>query len=329
MSESIIQQNTGRPNDEIDIFEFCSRMWTAFKNFLIAIKDLIITLIIFLIRKSLWIVSFALIGMILGFVLYSISRPIYASLLEGNTGRLDNAVVIDHINKLDRVTSKPALLANYLGINTEQAEAIRSIKAYYGIDINRDWKPDYVDYDEKYNPKDTMQVRVPSYVYIKVSVYDENILPILRKGLFQYVNSNAYIQELFEIDRVHRKDLLEGIKKEISKIDSLQRTRFRKETAVEKGQMNIRLNNEQRTDLYYDDILKLTEQMHFIDKSLKISDETIVVVHDFTPLQQEERPIVKLVLILGVSMAVLGIFCSLIWQYRKTIWELIKDESTK
>ena len=329
MSESNIQQNASKPNDEIDIFEFCFRMWVAFKNFLIGIKDLVVSIIIFLIRKSLWIVSFALFGITLGVVLYGVSKPYYSSLFEGNTGKIHNTVVIDHINKLDQVTHIPSLLANYLGITIEQAEKIRSIKAFYGIDINKDFKPDYVDFYEKYNPKDTMQFRVPSYIYIKVLVYDENILPTLRKGLFQYVNNNDYIQEWFQIDKIQRRDLLKGLEKEISKIDSLQRARFRKETTVEKGQMNISLNNEQKIELFYEDILILTSQKQTIERSLEISDEIIVVVHDFTPLQQEERPVLIYIGVLGGSMAVFGIFCALLWQYRKRIWELIREDSSK
>jgi hypothetical protein len=329
MNESNMQQNAGKPNDEIDIFEFCFRLWGAFKKFLIGIKDLIVSIIIFLIRKTLWIVSFALFGVILGFMLYSVSKPYYSSLLEGNTGRIDNTVMIDHINKLNQASRKPSLLANYLGINTEQAEKIRSIKAYYGIDINKDYKPDYVDYGEKYNPKDTMQLRVPSYIYIKVSVYDEDMLSTLRKGLFYYINNNAYIQELFKIDKQQREELLVDIEKEISKIDSLQRIRFRKETTVEKGQMSISLNNEQRIQLFYEDILKLRYEKQSIERSLEISDEPIVIIHDFTPLQHEERPILKFILVLGGSMAVLGVFCSLLWQYRKRIWDLIKEDSVK
>lgn len=329
MNESNVPQNTGRPNDEIDIFEFCSRMWETFKKFLSGSVNIIVSIIIFLIRKFLWIVSFSLAGMILGMILYGVSQPYYSSFLEGNTGRIDNSVLIDHINKLNQATKKPLLLANYLNISQEQAKSIRSIKAFYGIDVNRDGKPDYVDFDKTYNPKDTMQQRVSSYLYIKVSVYDESIFPILRIGLFRYINNNVYIQEMFRIDKQQRIDMVERIEKEISKIDSLQRARFRKESSVEKGNMVFSLNNEQKFALFYEDVISLYQQKQSIERSLKISDEPIVIVQDFTPLQQEEMPVLKYMLILGAFMAAMGVFCALIWQYRKKIWKLIREDSTK
>ena len=341
MSESNIQQNNNKSNDEIDIFEFCSRLGNAFLRFLLYIKDLIVSFIIFLIRKSMWIVSFAVLGMIMGYIIYGVSRTYYISSLEANSGGIydpvrknysggvDNSVVINHINKLNLATKSPSMLANYLGINTDEAESIRSIKAYYGIDINRDMKPDYVDIHEKYNPKDTMQIRVPSFINIQVSVYDENVFPALRKGLLQYINSNAYLQELFKIDRKQKRDLIDEIEKEIKKIDSIQHIHFRMEHAKsEKGQV-VFMGNEREIKLFYPDILNLYSQKQSLEKALEISDEIIMVVQDFTPLQQEERPVLLYIAFLGITMAVFGMICAQLWQHRKKIWTLIWEDSIK
>ena len=177
MNESDNKQKD-QSNDEIDIFEFCSRIYMEFKRLIIRLKDSIVSVIIFLIRKSLWAVSFALFG----YLWHNISKPYYSSSLKATTGGIydetekkyiggvDNVVIIDHINKLDKLTKKPDLLANYLNVKKNVADNIRSIKAFYGIDVNKDMRPDYIDMKDSYNPKDTIQVRVPSYIYIKVSV---------------------------------------------------------------------------------------------------------------------------------------------------------------
>ena len=327
MNELSNLQNNSQPNDEIDIFEFCSRMWTAFKNFLKSIQDLLVSIIIYLIRKSLWIVSFGAAGLLIGFLLHGISRPFYSSSLEGNTGGIDNSVVIDHINKLNQATDKPDILAGYLGIKVEQASEIRSIKAFYGIDVNRDWKVDYVDFKEIYNPKDTMQRRVPSFVHVKISVYDESILPIIRKGLFQYIERNTYIQELFKIDRSQKENLIKELATEIAKVDSLQKALIRKELIPDKGTAFV-LTNVPEPRLFYDDILRLYERKQNLEKNLEITKEIILVIQDFTPLQKEERPTLFYMFVFGVAMAVMGLFCALLWQYRKTIWKLIKEDSS-
>ncbi len=340
MSESNTQPTNYQPNDEIDIFEFCSRIWLALKNLIICIKDFVGSIIIFLIRKSLWIIFFALFGAILGYLLYGISKPYYMSYLEGNTGGIydetekkysggvDNSIVIDHINKLNQLTGKSSFLASYLNITEDEAKTIHSIKAYYGIDINKDKKPDYVDINEIYNPKDTNQFRVPSFVQIRVTVYDEDILPVLRKGLFYYINNNAYIQELFKVDRRQKRQLIKEIESEIAKIDSLQRYRYRKEVTHDKGQLVI-MGNEPDIKLFYPDMLKLYAKKQLLEKNLEISDEIIVVVQDFTPLKQEEKPILHYILRYSIIMAVVGLLCALLWQYRKKIWKLINEPQSK
>jgi len=328
MSESNIPQNTSRPNDEIDIFEFCSRIWVAFKNFLINIKDLIVSFIIFLIRKSLWIVTFAVIGMILGYVFHSFSTKGYISSIEGETGGIDNTVIIDHINKLNQVKGKPSLLANYLGMSIDQVIAINYIKACYGIDINRDGKWDYVDLKNSYNPKDTMQRRVPSFVHIRISVNDESILPILRKSLLQYINNNTYIQVLFKIDREQKLALIKELDKEIEKITKLQEARIKKESnTVDIGQLLVAGTDQTR--LFYEDLLSLYSQKQSIQKNLEVSDEIITVIQDLIPLEFEEHSVIKLMAIFGGIMIILGIFCSLIWKNRKRILELIKEDTKK
>ena len=340
MSESKIQQNVGKPNDEIDIFEFSIRIWKALMNFLIGIRDFIISILIFLIRKSLWIISFGIVGVLLGYFLYGISRPFYTSALEGSTGGIydaeakkytsgvDNSLVIDHINKLAQVIHKPLLLANYLGLSVGQAEKIRSINAYYGIDVNKDLKPDYVDENRTYNPKDTTQIRVPSFIHIRVSVYDEQILPELRKGLFRYINSNAYIQELFKVDRRQKEERVKELEKEINKVNDFQDARTRKESSIEKGAFLL-YGNEAEPRLFYRDVLWLHNQKQMLEKSLEISDEIIVVTQELTPLENEERPVLIYIVTLGSLMATLGLVCALFWQYRKKIWKLITEDSSK
>lgn len=328
MSESDVQKKENQSNDEIDIFEFCSRMWNAFVKFVIGIKDFIVSVIIFLIRKSLWIAAFAIIGALIGYAWYGLSKPYYSSFLEGNTGGLDNSVVIDHVNKLNLLTGKPTLLANFLNITEEEAKSVQSVKAFYGIDLNKDGKPDFIDFKETYNPKDTNQLRVPSFIYLKVGVFDENILPSLRNGLFRYINSNTYIKELYRIDRDQKKQLIAEIESEIRKIDSLQRSQFRKGFKTDNLQM-VFMGNEPEIKLFHEEVLDLYARKQRLERDRDISDEIIVVMQDFTPLSQEENPVLHYILIFGIVMAVLGLFCSLLWQYRNTIWRLIREDSSK
>ncbi len=325
MSENIEKRNQ---QDEIDIFEFCNRMWHAFTRFLVSIKDFIVSVIIFLIRKSLWIIGFAIVGIIIGYSFYAKTDRYYSSLLEANSGDVSNVVVINHINKLNNLTSasKGKLLANYLGLKEDEVKKIVSIKAYYGVDVNKDKLTDFVDFNETFNPKDTLnQARVPSYIYIKASVYDENIFPALRRGILQYIESNIYIQELYKISRTQKQQYVIDLEKEIVKIDSLQRSLYQKGTKMDNTQMVVMESGSAKDkDPFYSNLrFDLYNKKQKYEKELNLSDEIVTIIQDFTSLAQEENPLSRYVLIYGSIMAVLGLFCALLWQYRKTIWKLI------
>ena len=320
--------DSSKINDEIDIFEFCSRIWAAFKNFLISIKDIITTIFIYLIRKSLWIITFGLAGILTGFLLYSIFPKVYIASLEVDTGGVDNSVVINHINKLykpnNKLSNRPDSLANYLNLSREQIDAIHNIKAYYGIDVNKDGKQDYIDFAEKYNPKDTNQVRIPSFVHVKVSVYDDSVLPALRNGLIQYVNKNAYLQRLFETDRDQKEQLLKGLES----LDTLLKAQLSKDLMSDRGQVLI-LGNRPENQSFYKDILSLYEEKQKIEKSIRLNTEIILVIQEFSQLQHEEKTVFDMMTKYGIVMAIMGLFCAFLWQYRIIIWKLIREDSTK
>ena len=344
MDESNIQQNTDKSHNEIDLFEFGLRIWEAFKKFMVSIKDLIVyliihtkdfivSIIIFLLRKSLWIASFAIIGIMIGFIVFSVQRPSYLFTSEVETGGIDNSVVIEHVNRLEQLIGDTLLLSKHLNLTIEQAKEIRSIKACYGIDQNGDGKPDYIDITgDKFRHKDTSQTRVPSFVHFRLSLYDKDVLPAVRNSLYQYIQKNTYIQNLYKIDREQKKALIDELDKEIlglGKIDSVQLARmYRKfDSNAEKGQMFILNNNEAEIKLFYNDVLKLFNRKQEMQRHVDLIHEPVVIIHDFIPTALKERPLRWYFIRCGGMMAVLGIVCAVIWQYRRSIWKLLKEDS--
>ena len=345
MNESDIkqdQQNVGKSNDEIDLLEISSRAWKGFRNFfvstLVFLKDFVVAFVIFTIRKSVWVFSFALIGVALGFVYGTLKKPYYTSMLEGYSGGVDNSVVIDHINQLNRMVKKPEVLASFLGISPEQAEQIRYLKALYGIDVNFDGKWDYVDEKGLYDPgkmKDTIRVRVPSVFFVRIRLYDEEILPILRERLFQHINNNAYIQNLYDIDKRQKEALIAELEREIEKIDRLDTLQH----SLRLGSSNRGLemgekiylfgSNEPELRLFYTDILSLYSQKQSLQRSIDISDEPVIIIQDFIAAQYEEKGASYYSIRLGLALVVLGYIVAVCWTFRKKLRKAIIEDPIK
>ena len=340
------QQNTVKSTEEIDIFEVGSRVWNGITKLFIGLKDLIayiiillkdicVSIIILLIRKWLWIAIFTICGMLIGLGLYEAIRPSYLFTCEGETGGIDNTVVIEHVNRLNLLLGDTLLLANYLNLTVEQALEIRSIKACYGIDITGDGKPEYIDISGKrFNHKDSTQTRLPSFVHFRISLYDKEILPAVREGFLHYIKNNVYIQDLYRIDKEQRIQMIEGLDKEIArldKIDSVQRSRMSNndELGTDKGQIVFLNNKEQEIRLLYTDILALFTQRQVLQRHIDLIHEPVLIVQDFIPVNQKERPLTWFLIRFGGMMAFLGIFCAMIWQYRKTIWKTIREDYGK
>ena len=336
MNESNNEQNVGRTNEEIDLIELCSMAWEGVKNFFISIKDIFIAFIIFAIRKSLWIGSFALIGLILG-LMYSnsIKKTYYSSMLEGFSGGVDNAVVINHINQLERIITKPEILANHLNISVEQAKKVHSVKAFYGIDVNFDEKWDYIDENDSSIPrslKDTVLIRVPSVFFIKVQLYDEDVLPVVRNRLFQYINDNPYIRSLYEIDRRQKEDMIAGYEKEINRIDrldSLQHLlRHSRDNGVEMAEkIYLFGNNESELKMFYRNIIELHTDKQELEREIEIANQPVIIVQDFVAAQWEEKTTSYYASSLCMIMGCMGLFCALLWQHRKRLWKIIMEDN--
>jgi hypothetical protein len=319
-------QTNNSSSNEIDLLEFCAILWKSFKSLLNRLKDLFVAIIVFFIRKSLWLIAFALLGGILGFVFHSNTKPTYSSYLEANTGAVNSEIVIAHINKLKELTSRPKKLATFLGLTEDEAKNINRINAYFGIDANRDYMVDYVDFKNAYNPKDTTVRRINSYLYLKVSVFDEEVFPALRRGLLDYIRNNEYILNLHSIDTIQKKAMIMELKREMQKIDTLHRYQMRHESVSVK---DIILSNKPDIKLYYTDLLDLYQRKASIEKELLLFKEPIVIIHNFTPLALEEASLIFHIMAIGVAGAILGLICALLWQYRKPIWRLITEDSGK
>ncbi|MDR1672938.1 MAG: hypothetical protein LBS09_05710 [Bacteroidales bacterium] len=289
---------------------------------------MLVSVLIFLIRKSLWIAIFAVIGMVFGFFWHSVTQSYYSSVLVANTGNINNDIMIDHVNKLSVLKNKPDILARHLGITEAEAKEVHSIKAFYGIDVNNDDVMDFVDYKGIYAPKsnaDTLMRRIPSYIYLKVSIYNEDIFPILRKGILQYLNSNTYIRELHNIRIKQKKEYIVELERERLMIDSLQRYQFTLSNSS-RSVRDMLMMSSPEIKLFYNDQLKLYDQQQSIERDIELFKEPITIIQDFMALSVEDRPVTQLVLIFGIIAAFVGLFCALLWQYRRFIWRLIKED---
>lgn len=316
-----------KPTDEIDLIELFNRIGRGLKSMFYWIINLIKLFLILLIRKSLWIISFSIIGGVIGYTLYNSTPRIYTSEMVARSNSMNNSVIVNSINLLNNLIGNPEALSGYLNINHEQAKSIKSIESFYGIDINKDNITDYIDYNNIYNPKDTTQKRLPDIFYLRIRVFDETIFPSVRDGIKAYISNNAYIIKNNLIRKQQANKLIEAYNKEIQKIDSSQKVQYFEVARMQKtsNSQTLVLNEKENKQQYLNEILLLFTKKQEIEKDMILNPDPITVIQDFTQLSKAVNPLVEFYKLWVSLFAAIGFFISIGWQYREKIWKLIKN----
>ncbi len=316
-------------SDEIDLLELFIRMGRSIKRGFLWIYNLIINFSMLLIRKSLWIIGFTVIGLIIAYFLYLSTRRYYSSEMTAISNSVNNTYVVGSINLLNDLfkQSNFAIAANYLNIDIAKAQQIKSVEAFYTIDINKDRIPDYVDYKRTYNPKDTMVKRLDNYFVTRIEVFDETVFAEVREGIKRYIYKNKFIVDNNNERIRQNKILIETIEGEIRRLDSLQKVEYFELPQMQRAATNqMVVLNEKDRKLYHEQKIALEREKLRLEKEININSEPITIVQDFTPLSKAENPYSRYAYKLGVLFAILGLVASLLWQYRITIFNLIRNK---
>lgn len=313
-------------NDEIDLLELFNRMGKAFTKSITWVFNLLFKLFLLILNRAFWIASFMLIGVVLGIAVFYATPRFYSSQMMATANSTNNDIVVNAINQLNNLFTA----ANYnaaaqnLNISIEQAKKIKSIQAFYGIDVNHDNIPDYVDYDNLYNPKDTTTKRVTGLFYVMVKVYDKEVFSPVRDGIKKYIFSNPYIAENNEIRKEQTASMIVAYDKEIQKLDSLQKDYYFNQLTQKAGSGQIIFLNEKDVKLFHKEMLGLVEQKQDLQKELTLNPDPITVIQDFTQLTRAVNPWTKYVKYWGLVFAILGFFAGVNWQYRKSILTFLR-----
>lgn len=316
-------------SDEIDLIELFNRIGNSIKKGTIWIFDRIMDFILLLIRKSLWILSFSIIGAFVGYSFFKATPRYYSSEMVAVSNALDNNYIVSSINLLDDLFKggNYSIAASYLEMPVENSQQIKSIGAYYGIDVNKDGITDYVDYKKEFNPRDTSVRRIKDFFYVKLEVFSETVFGQARDGLKKYINKNNYVIENNNVRILQSEESIKSLNAEIKKIDSLQKiVYFEIPKAQKQSNSQMVVLNEKEMKLYHEQILELERKKQELEKDIAINKDPITVVQDFTPLSKAENPVTKY-LIKWVSLfALLGFIVSLLWQFKKSIFKIIKEQ---
>ena len=297
MSE-ISSNNKNVRDDEIDLMDLFRRMGSTLSRWGHAIGRALVITLVFILKRWLPLGLSIAVGIGISYLLKNTSASSYTSdmvfrnnlvlidklTLKDNSGTTSE--LISKINKLHTfcLENNSMALSEALSMKPESVTYISDISAYWIIDQSRDGIPDFVDYKGNHSPYDTINVRMPDRLDIRVKINSPQDLNLVRDGIIRFIESDSLYQQRNRVRLRQNQDLLARYNYDILQLDSLQKVKYFEETR------NIKPNNggqmvflqEQKTQLVYGDIYSLYTKKQLLESERDLYKGIVTVLSDFS-----------------------------------------------
>lgn len=160
-------------------------------------------------KKLLLVLLFAGIGAGIGFLMFTVKKPMYVSDLTINHTRFDNDQCFELINNLTKLNGKEKQLSKILKMDEKMLLEVKSIS----------YEPLNARVTKIFN--DSTEVMLPFKVYVEV--YDPIVLDSLQNSIMNYLETNEYGVKRKQLQKDYLTKYSAKIKNEIQAVDTLKR----------------------------------------------------------------------------------------------------------
>lgn len=289
MSEETTNKNVRE--DEIDLLDLFRRIGNGLAKMFKTLGRWSLISFVFLVKRWLPLTISVIIGFGVSYLLKFSADPSYQTELIVKPNTITITEVSEQIKKLqDYIVEKNYKeLVNSLNISQNEAANLLEMVALHYIDRGRDGVPDYIDYDNSFNPlADTMNVLMEDRAVIYCRIKEPQVLSSIKNGIIKYFNSDSLFQQRNRLRTKQNVEILNRINFDITRLDSLQKILYfedHKNRQPQNGGQMIFLQ-EQKTQLLYDDIYSLYNRKKILEENVEIYKDIITVQSDFTVPKQ-------------------------------------------
>jgi hypothetical protein len=291
MTENSNNKNTR--NDEIDLLDLLKRIGITLSCWVRNIGRAFLISIVFLVKRWLPLAISLAAGIGISYVLKTTRESSFTTdmVLRNNTvSKTDkisyNADMISYINRLHALCKDfnyPAL-TKALSLQPDVVNNIKDIGAFWIIDKKKDGIPDEVDYTNTHNVYDTINVRMPDRIDIRVKIASHHELTLLQNSIITFINNDSLFMQRNRLRLWQNRDLLARLNYDILQLDSLQKVKYFEETRSQKPQTGGQLVflQEQKTQLIYTDIYTLYSKKQALETERDLYPGIVTVLSDFS-----------------------------------------------
>lgn len=315
------KQNT--PNqDEIDLLTLFEKMGEFFKKSFLGLAGLIVSVLIFLLRKWYFFAVAIVLTILTAFILNKAAEPFYQSEMVLRANATANQSMMLSLNKLGQYAESEnyKALSKELNLSMEEAMSIKGIETFWYFDMGDDGIYDGIDLERRYI-SDTSVVLIEDEFVVRARIFDPGIIENLEDQLVKYLESNPVFKALNE---QRLKDLATSIKQtdyEIEKLDSLQkREYFTNPENLRQSEGQIVFTSEKIVETYHNDMFRLLRIKQNYEQDLNIYSTVATVMEGFSIPNKPNKDMKKYANQFLWYYLGLALILSIIITYRKKIW---------
>ncbi|WP_162052408.1 chain length determinant protein [Pontibacter pamirensis] len=289
------QKRMNNAQDEIDLRVIFKQIGVAFKQ----IRNSISYMLSVLLKRSILVLSFTALGLVLGYAAFYLTKPYYISSMTLVLSEIRNEFVENQLNNLSDMINEGNIVAvsEQLNIDPDAANEIIEMR-FHNLDEDR-------------IAEDSILTGSP--FKIELSLYDNSLFETMEPALTNYLENNRYFSKQKRIRQREIESLISKLKDQIESIDSVKTT-----VASPSGPVNGFVYGQpiDPTTLYRESLTMYERQVE-LEAELDQLDN-IEVVNGFTPRFRPTGPVLQRFLIIGGLLAfVLGVIVALVLEERK------------
>lgn len=315
-------------NDEIDLLDLFRRMGKGLGNMFRAIWKGLLISIVFLLRHWLPLGLSLIAGVAISYLFKMTSPSYYTSDMVLRNNSVPIADMMSYINRLHTfcIEGNKEELSRALSLNTESVKNVLDVRAHWIIDKNRDGIPDNVDYRDKHDVYDTINIMMQDRLNIRVRIGEPQELITLKDGLLTYINSSSIFEQRNRLRLKQNNELITRLEYDILQLDSLQKIKYFEETkAMQPGSAGQMIFlQEQKTQLVYEDIYGLYTRKQSRESERDIFNEIVTVISDFSIPAQRENGLIYYAKIYVPFFVIITLILLILIANRKNIKEIFE-----
>lgn len=225
------------------------------------------------------------------------------------------------------IYSDSLVLSAKLGLPLKDVSKITDVQAFYYVDVFCDGTPDYVDFDGKWDMKDTTMCLYPSKLRITIECTDTSLYPKLSNAITNAISNSTQVKKEAALRINQLDENIKAVDYEIMLLDSL-----RKKEYFERGK-DVKLSldktvmlNEREMKLYHGEMLNLGKTRQELVWERSIYEQGFVFEQEFEvnplPINRWSKTYPKFIFV-GL---LIGIMVSMVYTSRKAISSFFNKE---